>query len=47
MKGRVFTPNWSDLIPVEVNKPAEVIINDTPQRKRTVKNIVLVPISQN
>ena len=35
--------NWSDLIPVEVNKPAEVVINETPQRKRTVRNIVLVP----
>ena len=35
--------NWSDLIPVEVNTPAEVVTNDTPQRKRTVRNIVLVP----
>ena len=35
--------NWSDLIPVEVNKPAEVVTNDTPQRKRTVRNVVLVP----
>ena len=35
--------NWSDLIPVEVNKPAEVVINDIPQRKRTGRNIVLVP----
>ena len=35
--------NWSDLIPIKVNKPAEVMINDTTQRKRTVRNIVLVP----
>ena len=36
-------PNWSDLIPVEVNKPAEIVTNDAPQRKRTVREIVLVP----
>ena len=35
--------NWSDLIPIKVNKPAEVMINDITQRKRTVRNIVLVP----
>ena len=35
--------NWSDLIPIKVNKPTEVITNDTTQRKRTVRNIVLVP----
>ena len=35
--------NWSDLIPIKVNKPAKVMINDTTQRKRTVRNIVLVP----
>ena len=35
--------NWSDLMPIEVNKPAEVMTNDTTQRKRTVRNIVLVP----
>ena len=35
--------NWSDLIPVEVNKPAKVVTNDTSQRKRTVRNVVLVP----
>ena len=35
--------NWSDLIPIKVNKPAEVMTNDTIQRKRTVRNIVLVP----
>ena len=35
--------NWSDLIPIKVYKPAEVMTNDTTQRKRTVRNIVLVP----
>ena len=35
--------NWSDFMPIEVNKPAKVMINDTTQRKRTVRNIVLVP----
>ena len=35
--------NWSDFMPIEVNKPAEVMTNDTTQRKRTVRNIVLVP----
>ena len=35
--------NWSDLIPIKVNKPAKVMTNDTTQRKRTVRNIVLVP----
>ena len=35
--------NWSDVIPIKVNKPAEVMTNDTTQRKRTVRNIVLVP----
>ena len=35
--------NWSDLMPMEVNKPAEVMTNDNTQRKRTVRNIVLVP----
>ena len=35
--------NWSDLMPIEINKPTEVKTNDTTQRKRTVRNIVLVP----
>ena len=35
--------NWSDIIPIKVNKPAEVMTNDTTQIKRTVRNIVLVP----
>ena len=35
--------NWSDLIPIKVNKPTKVITNDTTQKKRTVRNIVLVP----
>ena len=35
--------NWSDVMPIKVNKLTEVITNDTTQRKRTVRNIVLVP----
>ena len=35
--------NWSKLIPVEINKPDEVLKVTAPQRKRTVRNIVLVP----
>ena len=35
--------NWSDLMPIEVNKLTEDMTNDTTQRKRTVRNIVLVP----
>ena len=35
--------NWSDIIPIKVNKPAEVMTNNTTQIKRTVRNIVLVP----
>ena len=35
--------NWSNLILIEVNKPAEVVTNDTSQGKRTVRNVVLVP----
>ena len=34
--------NWSKLVPVEINKPDEVLKIDAPQRKRTVRNIVLV-----
>ena len=34
--------NWSDLMPIEENKPNKVMVNTT-QRKRTVRNIVLVP----
>ena len=37
--------NWSELIPVnnEINKVSEGIKSDTQQRKRAVRNIVLVP----
>ena len=35
--------NWSDLVPIKLNRLNEVITNDTTQRKRTVRNIVLVP----
>ena len=35
--------NWSDLTPVEINKPEETLLTTELQRKRTVRNIVLVP----
>ena len=35
--------NWSKLMPVKVNKPDEALNITAPQRKRTVRNIVLVP----
>ena len=37
--------NWSKLIPVntKINKSSDVMKLDTQQRKRTVRNIVLVP----
>ena len=35
--------NWSKLVPVEVNKCGEALKINTPQRKWTVRNIVLVP----
>ena len=37
--------NWSDLIAinVEADKPSDAIKVDTQQRKRSVRNIVLVP----
>ena len=37
--------NWSKLIPInnEIYKPSEAIKTDVQQRKRTVRNIVLVP----
>ena len=35
--------NWSKLIPVEISKPDEALKVTVPQRKRTVRNIVLVP----
>ena len=37
--------NWSELIPmnVEVNKSSDPTKIDKQQRKRTVRNIVLVP----
>ena len=36
--------NWSKLIPIntEINKPSDAMKTDTQQRKRAVKNIVLV-----
>ena len=40
--------NWSKLIPInnEINKPGDAMKTDTQQRKRAVKNIVLVPYKQ-
>ena len=35
--------NWSELVPVEINKPDEALKINASQRKRTVRNIVLVP----
>ena len=35
--------NWSKLIPIETDKPDEALTITIPQRKRTVRNIVLVP----
>ena len=34
--------NWSDVIPTEMNNPIDAVV-DIPQKKRTVRNIVLVP----
>ena len=34
--------NWSDVIPTEMNNPVDAVV-DIPQKKRTVRNIVLVP----
>ena len=35
--------NWSKLVPIETSKPEETLTINVPQRKRTVRNIVLVP----
>ena len=35
--------NWSDLLPVETSKPEETLSTNVLQRKKTVRNIVLVP----
>ena len=35
--------NCSELVPVEINKPDEALKFEAPLRKRTVRNIVLVP----
>ena len=35
--------NWSKLVPVEISKPDETLKVNASQRKRTVRNIVLVP----
>ena len=38
---------WSNLVPIKANKPTEVMTNDNNQKKRTVRNIVLVPYKPN
>ena len=38
--------NWSELAPVEINKPDEALKVEAPLRKRTVRNIVLVPYNR-
>ena len=35
--------NWSKLVPIESSNPKETLRMNVPQRKRTVRNIVLVP----
>ena len=35
--------NWCNLVPAKISKPDEVLKVNAPQRKRTVRNIVLVP----
>ena len=35
--------NWSDIVPINVNKSTEVITDDNKKKKRAVRNIVLVP----
>ena len=35
--------NWSDLVPIETSKPDETLTINVPQRKRIVRNIVLIP----
>ena len=35
--------NWSELVPIEPSKLDETLTINVPQRKRTVRNIVLVP----
>ena len=34
---------WSDIVPININKSAEVVTNNNNKMKRTVRNIVLVP----
>ena len=43
VKERVYTPNWSELVPVNITKSDEALKVTAPQRKGTVRNIVLVP----
>ena len=36
--------NWSELVPIETSKPNEALTFNIPQRKSTVRNLVLVPL---
>ena len=38
--------NWSDVVPTEIDNPIDTVV-DIPQKKRTVRNIVLVLINPN
>ena len=35
--------NWSDIVPINVNKSTEAVINNNNKKKRVVRNIILVP----
>ena len=35
--------NWNTIMPVEVNNSVDTVVNNTTQKERTVRNIVLVP----
>ena len=43
VKRRVFTLTGAKRVPIETSKSDEVLTINVPQRKRTVRNIVLVP----
>ena len=34
--------NWSDIVPINVNKSTEVVTNDKNKKKRAVRNIVFI-----
>ena len=41
-KGNIHS-NWRELVPIETSKPDKALTINVPQRKKTVRNIVLVP----